>query len=133
MQVDADLMQIFTCRADRQILGLELLAIALALCSFDIFIHGRRVRVWSDNTGAEAATRRGCAKAFDHNCIIHGLWTLVLNLHVDLQLERVPTKDNIADCPSRGDFVLLESIGAEYVKPKLRRVFYDPCAWESVS
>ena len=37
-------------------------------------IAGRRLVVYSDNTGAEAATRSGSARSFDHACMTHAMW-----------------------------------------------------------
>ena len=43
----------FRRRSDNQIMGLELLAISLGLCTFAELIRERNVVVHSDNTGAE--------------------------------------------------------------------------------
>ena len=50
---------------------LEILAIALGLSTFASEVRGRNVVVFSDNTGAEAASRRGSASSFDHCKLIH--------------------------------------------------------------
>ena len=57
-----DLLKKFRSRKDNQILGLELLAIALGLSSFRSMVEKRRVVVWSDNTGAEHGTDKGRCK-----------------------------------------------------------------------
>ena len=77
--------------------------------------------IWSDNTGAEAATRKGrvlchthllsclwgifpgSAKRFDQNCLIHALWKQFVQLRMAVWVMRVPSKENIADDPSRED------------------------------
>ena len=103
-------------------------------------LRGRRVVLYSDNTGAEHATDKGSAKAADHNKMVHEVWTLALrscvvcvlgvwlrcllsrhNIH--LWIERVPSKLNISDLPSRGRWQLMYDIGAlwwEPVLPQLR-------------
>ena len=43
----------FRSRRDNQIMGLELLAIALGMCTFEGLLHGKKVVVHSDNTGSE--------------------------------------------------------------------------------
>ena len=48
----------FKPRNDQQIMGLELLSISLALCTFEAMLRGRRVIIHSDNTGSEV--RGGC-------------------------------------------------------------------------
>ena len=52
-QAPKELSQFFMVRSDKQILGLELLAISLALSSFAHLLRGRRVVIHSDNTGSE--------------------------------------------------------------------------------
>lgn len=51
-------MQWLHARADAQIMALEIAAIAVGLSSFQHLLRGRKVLVFSDNTGAEA--RSGC-------------------------------------------------------------------------
>ena len=70
-----EVLACFQSREDNQIMGLELLSLALALCSFEEHIAGRRVFLWSDNTGAEHAAATGRARAFDHACVAHCIWT----------------------------------------------------------
>ena len=113
----------FMKRGDNQITSLEILSIALGISTFAKEIAGRNLIIWSDNTGAESATRKGvvfavdflCAcirfalcyalagstKQFDQNCLIHAMWKQLAVLNVNVWVERVPTKDNIADDPSR--------------------------------
>ena len=52
-QAPEELSRFFKVRSDKQILGLELLAISLALSSFAHLLRGRRVVIHSDNTGNE--------------------------------------------------------------------------------
>ncbi len=69
--------------------------------SFAHLIKKRNIVVWSDNTGAEAATRNATARAFDHLSIVHAIWLRAAELGISLFVKRVPTKENIADDPSR--------------------------------
>ena len=48
-------------------------------------------------------------------------------------IDRVPTKENIADLPSRGSYHLLKKIGAVAVKAKMDTAFYEPTAWEALT
>ena len=75
-------------------MSLELLALALGLCTFSEECRGRRVRLFSDNVGAEQATDKGSAKRWDHTSIVHCLWLKAAELKAQLWVERVPTKDN---------------------------------------
>ena len=72
----------FTKRKDNQICGLELLSIALGFRTFDHFIKGRKVHVYSTNKGAESSMSEGAARAFDHTCIVHCLWTKTAQLEI---------------------------------------------------
>ena len=123
----------FIRRADNQIMGLEMLSIALGLSSFQELLVGRRVVVWSDNTGAEAAAARGTAKQFDHGCLAHCLWLRAAQLGIEMYIKRVPTKDNIADLPSRGEFGLLKWMGASQKTAMLDSMFMHSASWESLS
>ena len=53
------LMESFKKRGDKQITSLEIVSIALGISSFAHLIRGRRLVIWSDNKGAECATRKG--------------------------------------------------------------------------
>ena len=76
--------------------------------------------IWSDNKGAEGTIRKGglphkcvrpiasvlyylkgCSKSFDHNSLVHVIWKRCAELRLGIWVERVPTKVNIADDPSR--------------------------------
>ena len=92
-------------------MSLELLSIALGLSSFAPWLKGRKVHVWSDNTGAEASTSRGSARSFDHTCLVHAVWLQAAKLGIDMRVDRVPTEDNISDLPSSEDYVLLQKAG----------------------
>ena len=114
-------------------MGLELIAIALGLCSFSDFLVGTHIRIFSDNSGAESAARRGTAREFDHCCIAHSLWTKILHLHASVYVDRVPTEENLADLLSREEYDLLRWIGAVKVPARLDDRFYEPGAWKSLT
>ena len=92
----------------------------------------------------------GSAKAFDHSCIVHCIWTLLAKLHCCAWVVRVPTAENIADLPSRcvdhrntsehalcnvarEEYKMLLGMGAERTEAKLDASFLRPQAWESLS
>ena len=64
----AEAMAHFSERRDGQIMGLELLALALALSSFKQMIAGRRIVLWSDNVGAEKVLARDALGAHAYSC-----------------------------------------------------------------
>ena len=128
----AKIAELMDLRSDNQIMGLELLSIALGLSTFETECSNRKVVVHSDNTGPENTTQRGTAKSFDHCQILHEMWTHAAKCHMALWVQRVRTEDNIADLPSRiGDaqFRLLEGIGAEHREAKLAEPYWAEEAW----
>ena len=91
----AELVDQFKQRNDGQITSLEILSIAFALSTFENKVRGRNLVVYSDNTGvnaplamgigprvqlagAEHTVRRGRAKEFDHTCLIHAIWQVLV-------------------------------------------------------
>ena len=76
--------------------------------------------------GGKHATAAGAARSKDHNRLIDSLWMLALKLDIALWMDRVPTKENIADLPSREFYELLERLEATCVKPLLESAFNHP-------
>lgn len=66
------MLSFFYLRKDNQIMGLEVLAVALGLSTFAERLRGKTVRVWIDSAGGEGALRAGSTKSEDHNLLIHG-------------------------------------------------------------
>ena len=50
-----------------------------------------------------------------------------------LWVDRVLTKDNVADLPSREDYALLSEFGSKWVRPQRAEAFFDPTRWEAVA
>ena len=75
--------------------------------------------------GAEHSTVKGSAKAFDQNQIVHQIWTLAFELGIQLWIERVPSEDNISDCPSRFDYRLMDELGAIWCRPVLDKLHLE--------
>ena len=126
------LLRCFQSRADNQILGLELLAVALGMSTFSAECAGRKVQLWSDNTGAESSLRAATAKSWDHTCIVHSLWMQAAKLGCHLRVDRVPSSLNLSDLPSREEYELLRKLGAKWCQPCLDDVFWRPDAWENL-
>jgi len=133
MEPPAEVLDNFRFGGDNGIMSLELLSIALGISAFGNMVAGRNVIIYSDNTGAEAATRKGTTKNFDQHSLVHCMWKRFAELHVGVWVVRVPTKDNIADCPSREQYELLGKIGAVEVPAFLDPVFASPQSWKSLS
>ena len=123
--VSHDLLRAFQSRKDHQISGLEMLSLALGIASFAPLLEGRRVHVYSDNTCAEGAVRKGRASAFDHNSVIHCIWAAAFRLRLNLYVHRVPSALNVADPPSRECFRLMTALHAREVPAALDPSFFD--------
>ena len=101
----------------------EIMAIMMALSTFSADLTDRKVILFSDNRGAEATTAKGSAKAFDHNALVHEIWLHAMKYKIHLWVTRVPSKYNIADCPSRGRFVILNELQAQWRRPVLAELY----------
>ena len=119
----------FCVRRDSQIMGLETVAIVIGLFTFERELKGKCVRVWCDNVGGEQALLKGSARAPDHNLLIHGCWMLAAKSGFELWVERVPSKENIADEPSHEEFGALVALGAKQVEPVVPEQLCKPLAW----
>ena len=95
----------------------------------------------------------GATKNFDQNCLIHAIWKKLVQLDTGVWIQRVPTKDNISDLPSRWppfesascgaacvaciahreEYQLMRRIKAERVDPMLDLAFLEAQTWESLS
>ena len=65
-----DIMKRFQQRADNQIMTLEILAISVGLSTFAKELAGRKVIVFSDNTGAEAHVPANVCRALTYTRFI---------------------------------------------------------------
>jgi len=77
-------------------------------------------------TGAEKATVKGAAKAFDHNDMIHEIWMHAFIHKIKLWVERVPSKYNISDSPSRFEYQIFEDLDAAWRKADVINSFTMP-------
>ena len=109
------------------------LCLLAGLDTFAAQLQGRNVHVHSDNTGAQHTAARGVAKSFDHTCLVHGIWMRALELGIGIYVGRVPTQENLSDCPSREEYGLLERVGAIRVTPWLSEHFRKAQSWEALS
>ena len=56
-----------------------------------------------------------------------------IELGMGIFVSRVPTKDNIADEPSREKYGLLKSMKAKKVEPHLSQMFKEAQTWKALS
>ena len=102
-----------------------MVAISLGLSTFAPRLVGRKVIVHSDNKGAEGAARKATAQEWDHCCIAHEIWSLALRNKMQLWIQRVASKDNISDCPSREDYNLMKALEAKWVSPVVAQCLFE--------
>ena len=90
---------------------LELLAAVLAYTTFPEELRGRHVIHWVDNESAVYGLVKGYSGSPDSARVVNLYHTCVTQLGVTPWVEYVHTDDNLADLPSRGDFLLLRMLG----------------------
>jgi len=137
MPAPTELLDMFIKRNDNQIMGLELLGLALALSTFREMIRGKCIIMHCDNSGAEVAFSKGSARAWDHAQLVNAMWAHALLLKIDVHIVRVSSESNIADLPTRmqdaGKFDavmdLFSTVGAVVVPPVLDETYYKDETW----
>ena len=51
-------------------------------------------------------------RTFDHTCIVHSIWMMAWQMDCGMFVVRVPSKENLADDPSRERYGLLAGMKA---------------------
>ena len=97
--------------------GYELLAAQVVFSTWAQQLAGRTVMLWIDKRGAERQVIRGAAReGRDHNELVAFLWQRAYHLGVHLRVNRVASKSNIADGPSRGRWREVNALGLEITR-----------------
>ena len=52
-------------------------------------------------------------RTFDHTCIVHSIWMMAWQMDCGMFVVRVPSKENLADDPSRERYGLLAGMKAK--------------------
>ena len=119
LQVPLSWMESLIPRGDNHIGALELIAPVLALGTWpQLFVDS----LWSafiDNEGALGALLKGTCLAADMNEIVGRLWLNLDLQQCDLFVQRVESKANVADGPTRHFLGDVEKLGAVYSSPVL--------------
>ena len=103
-------------RRATQINAYETAAVLGALGSLGETLRGRRAVFFIDSTAAMGSILRGHHRRSDLNLLVGTIWRELGRLQIHAHFERVPSKSNIADGPSRGDRELLEDLDAEWLE-----------------
>ena len=105
---------------------LEAYAALIALRSWGEQLRGSNVTWWIDNSGVQAAMIAGNSDCKATNMISSEIWLLAAELDICLWVERVRSKSNIADVPSREDTSVEEVLGEDF------SVSYDEHKWPTL-
>ena len=107
----------FLDRKDHQIGGQEMLAVVLALGTFELQIREALVLLFVDNDGVRESLMRGSSRAAEVNRMAGALWLQLASWRTGLYTARVESKANIADGPTRDDLSLVARLSATFVQP----------------
>ena len=88
----------------------EAVGVVLLLHTFREELQGMDLTVYVDNTGAEGALKKGFSGSRFMTAAAAEAWDLAIRHEIGLWIERVPSKENIADPPSRGDDRFLKEV-----------------------
>ncbi len=90
--------------------------------------RGRLVHHFDDDEADESGLVKGTSASPDASRILLAVRVQMIMLQCDPWFGFVYSEDNISDLPSRGEFTVMESLGAEFrtmVFPLLRGYFRD--------
>ena len=96
---------------------LELLAAPVALATWQKLLTGKRVIHFVDNDSASACLVKGYSPLTDSCALVGEYWLTACHHSIDPYIERVESKSNLADGPSRLDCLILESLKSIFTPP----------------
>ena len=96
---------------------LELLATVLAVSTWGPLLQERYVILFVDNDSAASGLVKGYSPQLDSGAIIGQFWLSVAKLKSNLYIDRVESKSNPSDGPSRLEFSLMHQWGARWTTP----------------
>ena len=111
---------------------LELLAAPLALATWRQRLERRDILLFIDNEGACANLVKGFSSQADSSAIVGQFWLMACSLELNIYVDRVESKSNPSDGPSRLDCSFLTSIGSRWTNPQadpLENPQIDPAQW----
>ena len=111
---------------------LELLAAPFAFATWEHRLQKRPVLLWIDNDSAASSLVKGYSPQLDSAPIVGDFWLMISQLQSSVYIDRVESKSNLADGPSRNSFELLRILRANWTPPKtgtLGDLHFTPPAW----
>ena len=97
---------------------LELLAAPFACTTWQSRLQNRAFILFIDNDSAASNLVKGYSSKTDSTAIVGTFWLQVADLRCHVYIDRVESKSNPADGPSRNDFQFVQSVGGRYTPPK---------------
>ena len=98
---------------------LEILAGPAALLTWPDILRNNQVIHFIDNDSAAANLVRGYSPKVDSSALVGEYWLTAAQLGVDIYIDRVESKSNLADGPSRFDLDIMHLYNAHRVQAKL--------------
>ena len=97
---------------------LEVLAAPFAFSTWTYRLAGRSIILWIDNDAAAASLVKGYSPKSDSSILVGEFWLLAASIRAHVYIDRVESKSNIADGPSRLDYTLVRQLGGHWTVPK---------------
>ena len=104
---------------------LEILAGPLAIATWHSLLHRRQVLHFVDNDSAASCLVKGYSAKTDSSSLVEVYWLSVSECQSEPYIDRVESKSNLADGPSRLDCKEVISLGSSFVSPSVHSLF-DP-------
>ena len=98
---------------------LEILAGPAALTTWGASLRGQQVIHFVDNDSAAANLVRGYSPKVDSSALVGEYWLTAAKFGIDIYIDRVESKSNLADGPSRFDWSSLKLYNARHVQAEL--------------
>ena len=108
------------------IMLVELFAAPMALETWAETVRGRNVLLYVDNNSALSALVKGYTPKVDSAKIVSQFWLTAARVRCGIWAERVESKSNIADGPSRGDVTLMRQMVAKETRARLSFLVFRP-------
>ena len=118
-QIQQALIDVFIPREDNHIGILELLAPILAWATFRVELQGRLWTAFIDNQGVVHNLLRSTAASENASYLTGRFWLELATSETALYVQRVESKANVADDPTRNSTIFLQKLGAQWREPML--------------
>ena len=111
---------------------LEVLAAPLSLATWSSTLSHSRVIHFVDNDAAASSLVRGYSPKVDSSLLVSNYWSLAAESAIDPYIDRVESKSNLSDGPSRLDETLMIQLHAHKVAPNFHFLF-DFSRWDTAA